>query len=75
MTQRPRGVLSTYLYLSWIVIRVVITLVFWLALILGTFIGYMTIPVFLVTTVLVVLAINDATGFMARRRGGRKRGR
>ncbi|MDO8691596.1 MAG: hypothetical protein Q7R39_16605 [Dehalococcoidia bacterium] len=46
-----------------------------MALILGTFIGYLTIPIILVSLVILVFAINDATRFSVRRLERSRKGR
>ncbi|MDO8691219.1 MAG: hypothetical protein Q7R39_14630, partial [Dehalococcoidia bacterium] len=51
------------------------TLVFWMALILGTSIGDLTIPIILVSIVILVFAINDATKFSVRRLGRSRKGK
>lgn len=75
MAPKERNVLFRYLFITWIVFRVIVTLAFWMALILGAFIGYLTIPIILVSIVIIGFAINDATRFSVRLMDRSRKGR
>jgi hypothetical protein len=65
------GPLST----AWIVVRVSVVVALWLLLFLAVFMGYLTIPIVLVSTFLLFYSLMGPVGALLRRpRGGRKGG-
>ncbi len=65
---------ATFLIGIVVVIRVIVVILVWLVLFLGVFVGYFTVPIFLVTTIVVLYSVTDIGLLFTVRRRERSRG-
>ncbi len=60
------------LVLLWVLVRVAVVIVVWLALFLTVFLGYLTIPIVIVSLFVVAYAMIDLRQVLLRLRGDRR---
>ena len=75
MPEGKRSQLSETFMTIWIIVRVGLILVVWLALFLALFLGYFTVPIIIVIILSSLYTLTDAAFFVANRRQQQERER